>query len=64
MKTTEHLIASEWLVCREIIGDFLHELLPGMSKGHIEHNAAALSARLAQHEPPISMEFQHKERKL
>jgi hypothetical protein len=57
--TMSHLekVAREWLVARDIIADFLQELRPDMSKDHLEHNAAAILARLANHSPPILLEF-------
>jgi hypothetical protein len=50
-------VAREWLASRDVIIRFLKELRPDMSQEHLEHNAAALIARLAQHEPPILLEM-------
>jgi hypothetical protein len=46
-------IAREWLAARGIIMAFLRELLPAMSESHLEHNAAAILARLASATPPL-----------
>lgn len=59
-KNTLEEIGKEWLVARDIIADFLGEILSHMSRGHLEHNAAAIIARLANNKPPILLEF-HKD---
>jgi hypothetical protein len=46
-------VAREWLAARGVIIDFLRELRPDLGRPELEHNAAALIARLASHEPPI-----------
>jgi hypothetical protein len=46
-------ISHEWLAAREVIIVFLRELRPDLGRRELEHNAAALIARLASHEPPI-----------
>ena len=49
-------IGREWLASRAIIAGFLAELRPDQpSEVHL-HNAAAIIARLASHEPPILLE--------
>jgi hypothetical protein len=50
-------VVREWLASREVIIRFLKEFRPDMSQEHLEHNAAALIARLASHEPPILMQM-------
>jgi hypothetical protein len=50
-------IANEWLLARKIIEDFLAELRPDLTAGQLEHNAAAIIARLAHHKPPILVQF-------
>ena len=40
-------IAREWLEARDIIAIALKELILGASDAHIEHNAAAIIARLS-----------------
>lgn len=52
-------IAAEWLVARNIITNFLQEVSPYQPRDVLEHNAAAILARLAQHEPPILIGFSH-----
>jgi hypothetical protein len=49
--------AREWLAARQVIVDFLRELRPDLFYAEAEHNAAALLARLANHEPPILVSF-------
>lgn len=49
--------AQEWLASRKVIVEFLRELNPRMTQGHLEHNAAAIIARLASHDPPIMLKF-------
>lgn len=50
-------VAAEWLAAREVIIGFLAELLPGMGRQHLEHNAAAVIARLAGHDPPFLIRY-------
>lgn len=50
-------VAREWLAARNVIAGFLRDLLPHADKSAIEHNAAAILARLAQHQPPILTSF-------
>lgn len=50
-------VAREWLASREVIIRFLKELRPDMTQEQHEHNAAALIARLASHEPPILLQI-------
>jgi hypothetical protein len=45
--------ADEWLVARGVIREFISQLCPGMSDKNLDHNAAAVIARLAQHDPPM-----------
>lgn len=40
-------IAREWLETRDVIVGMLKELLPEMSYANLEHNAAAVIARLS-----------------
>jgi hypothetical protein len=54
-------VTREWLAARAVIVDFLRELRPDMSEVHLEHNAAAIIARLASHEPPILIGFAEEE---
>lgn len=53
-------VAREWLAAREVIIRFLAELRPDHDRATLEHNAAALLARLASHEPPILTGFADK----
>lgn len=46
-------IAAEWLAARQVIMDCLQQLRPDLSRASLEHNAAAIIARLASHDPPI-----------
>ena len=46
-----------WRAAKAIIGQFLRELRPDLSAEAIEHNAGAMLARLAQHDPPLMIEF-------
>ncbi len=45
--------AIKWLASRNIISEFLRELRPDLSQAHLDHNAAAIIARLASAEPPF-----------
>lgn len=56
-------IANEWLISRNIIADFLRELRPDQGNETHQRNAAAIIARLAQHEPPILTGFARPEPK-
>lgn len=47
----------EWVISKEIIKDFLKGLRPDLTEEVHEHNARAILARLAQHEPPILTAF-------
>lgn len=38
----------DWLAAHEVIKQFLRELAPTLTPGDLDHNAAALIARLAQ----------------
>lgn len=38
----------DWLAAHEVIKQFLRELAPGFTPEQLDHNAAALIARLAQ----------------
>ncbi len=49
--------AREWLASRAVIAAFLREMRPDLSQAQIEHNAAAVLARLASHKPPILTSF-------
>jgi hypothetical protein len=40
-------IGREWLDARGVIAQFLHELLPTMPRSALDHNAAAVIARLS-----------------
>lgn len=40
-------IAKEWLQARRVVMNFLQELQPGMPVADLEHNAAAVIARLS-----------------
>lgn len=51
-------VVAEWLMARKVVMDFLKELQPNSSQETIEHNAAALIARLAGHNPPILLSIQ------
>lgn len=53
-------VVAEWRAARDVIADFLRELCPDMGRTQREHNAAAVIARLAGHEPPIVLTF-HRE---
>jgi uncharacterized protein (DUF1330 family) len=53
-------VADEWLAARNVIMEFLREMTPRHQfsspseyEKNLEHNAAALIARLANHKPPI-----------
>jgi carbon storage regulator len=46
-------VAREWLASRKVIAEFLGELCQSASDETNEHNAAAILARLAAHNPPI-----------
>lgn len=50
-------IGKEWLVSRGIIADFLKLLCPNHTREQLEHNAAAIIARLASNDPPILTQF-------
>lgn len=49
--------AQEWLRARACIVDFLRELRPDMTTEQHEHNAAAIIARLAHLEPPMTVAY-------
>jgi hypothetical protein len=49
-------VAIEWLAARDIIAKFLREVCPKDDKETIDHNAAAVIARLAHHNPPILLD--------
>lgn len=51
------LAASVWLAGRAVIMQFLAELRPDLTEAEHAHNAAAVIARLASHDPPILLEF-------
>ena len=53
-------VAREWLVARNVIADFLEELLsnPAWPRDVHEGNAVAIIARLASHKPPILLTFE------
>lgn len=42
-----------WLQSRAVIKTMLRELRPDMTEDERDHNAAAIIARLAQHDPPL-----------
>lgn len=50
--------ARQWRASRDVIVGFLRELRPDMTQEQHEHNAAAIIARLANHEPPILMAYE------
>lgn len=47
--------AAQWLAAREVIVKFLAEF--GQAEQRAQHNAAALIARLANHDPPILLVY-------
>lgn len=47
MSDIDNKIAVEWLQCRKIIAEFLREVTPEESQETIDHNAAAIIARLS-----------------
>ena len=51
-------IGREWNAARVIIAGFLAELRPDQPVQVHLHNASAIIARLAHHEPPILLEMQ------
>ncbi len=60
MTDAEHDISKHariWLESRNIIVAFLRQVCPTMTEPELEHNAAAIIARLAHHKPPILMGF-------
>lgn len=46
----------DWLAARKIIADTLCEWLVNLGPADAEHKAAAILARLAQHDPPLLIE--------
>ncbi len=46
-------VVTTWLAARRVIGAFLREFIPDQDLDWYDKNAAALMARLAQHEPPL-----------
>lgn len=48
-----------WLQARAVIAQFLTEIRAGLSVEDYEHNAAAIIARLAQHNPPLLIGYAH-----
>ena len=45
-------VTRKWLAARACISEFLRELRPDLSQAHLDHNAAAIIARLASLKPP------------
>lgn len=56
-------VANEWMAARNVIRDYLCELLPGVSSKAVETTAASIIARLAQHDPPILLKMEKKGRR-
>ena len=53
--------ARTWYAARQVVIAFLKDLHPGLSHEDHEHNAAALLARLAYHDPPLIVTFAREE---
>jgi hypothetical protein len=49
--------AGVWRAGRAVIMQFPAELRPDLTEAQHAHNAAAVIARLASHDPPIVLEF-------
>lgn len=45
--------AREWLASCRIISKFLKEIRPDLTQHQLDHNAAAIIARLASNDPPL-----------
>jgi hypothetical protein len=50
--------AAEWLATRDVIAEFLARSSLGGTVEQAQHNAAAIIARLAHHNPPILFDMQ------
>lgn len=46
-------VIQDWLAAKKIIADFLREARADWSNDQLDHNAAAIIARLAYAEPPL-----------
>jgi hypothetical protein len=51
--TVDREIVRDWLAAKKIIAGLLREVCPQHTDAQIDHNAAAVIARLAQHDPPL-----------
>ena len=46
-------VGKDWMNAKNVIRDFLSQVCPGHTLEQLDHNAAAIIARLAAHDPPL-----------